>query len=98
MAKITVITALTDYTSKKLSELSIAEIADIIRKDWRKTKGKVHEFAVPYVDAMSCMEKITDTYIAESGKTIVAYFLSNASTWQGATAKEIKTYLNKISK
>jgi hypothetical protein len=34
----------------------------------------------------------------DSGRSIVAYFLSNASTWRGETAKRIKLELNKMLK
>ena len=68
------------------------EIAKEIRKDWEKVS--VH--AKPYLDAMSQLEKVTDRYILEDGKTQVAYFLSNASTWKGDKAKAIKAELKKM--
>ena len=69
------------------------EIASEIRKDWKK----VYFGAVPYLDAMSSLDSIEDNYIMDSGKSIVLYFLSNASTWRGETAKRIKLELKKMA-
>ena len=70
------------------------EIAKEIRKDWQK----VYFGAVPYLDAMSTLNKVTDNYFQDSGKSIVLYFLANASTWRGETAKRIKAELKAITK
>lgn len=68
---------------------SIATIAREIRRTWRQ----VNYAAVPYLEAMSSLDKITDKYIADDGETIVIYFLSNATTWKGDDAKRIKAEL-----
>jgi hypothetical protein len=70
------------------------EIAREIRKDWQK----VYFGAVPYLNAMSTLNKISDDYIMDSGKSIVLYFLANAQTWKGDKAREIKAELNKMCK
>lgn len=70
------------------------EIADEIKKDWRN----VYFGAVPYLNAMQSLSSINDNYGYDTGKSIVLYFLSNASTWRGETAKRIKKELNKIIK
>lgn len=44
---------------------------------------------------MYSLNSVSDNYGADSGKSIVAYFLSNAATWKGETAKAIKKELNK---
>ena len=67
----------------------IYEIAYEIRKDWTKP----YFGAVPYIDAMCSIEKVTDKYMYDSAKSIVLYFLSNANTWRGETAKRIKAEL-----
>lgn len=69
------------------------EIAKEIRKDWKN----VYFGAEPYLKAMSSLTSIEDNYIMESGKSIVLYFLSNASTWRGETAKRIKAELKKMA-
>jgi hypothetical protein len=47
---------------------------------------------------MSQLDSIKDNYGQDSGTSIVAYFLSNASSWKGETAKRIKLELNKMLK
>ena len=73
----------------------LSTIASEIREDWGP---KVNYAAKPYLDAMWALTSITDNYGADSGKSIVAYFLSNASTWRGETAKRIKKELNTLLK
>lgn len=72
--------------------MTIAELANVIRKDWN---NKMYFGAVPYYEAMTCLTSVNDNYGADSGRSVVAYFLSNASTWKGETAKAIKKELNK---
>ena len=71
------------------------EIAREIRKDWG---AKVNFAAKPYLDAMATLNTIDDNYGWDSGKMIVLYFLGNASTWRGETAKRIKTELKAMAK
>ena len=73
---------------------TLNEIAREIRKDWKN----VYFGAEPYLDAMSGLENVNDTYGFDSGKSIVLYFLSNASTWRGEVAKRIKKELNDMAK
>lgn len=74
------------------------QIASEIRKDWRATsKNGIYFGAKPYLDAMECLNSINDNYGMDSGKSIVLYFLSNASTWKGETAKRIKAELKKMA-
>lgn len=71
------------------------EIAKEVRADWG---AKVNYGAKPYLDAMSTLDKITDNYYEDSAKSVVAYFLSNATSWRGETAKRVKLELNKLIK
>jgi hypothetical protein len=73
------------------SNLTLSEIAFLIKKNWTN----VYFGAVPYLNAMQSLTLISDTYGMDSGKSIVAYFLSGATTWRGETAREIKKELNK---
>jgi len=73
---------------------SLSEIAAEIRKDWKN----INFGAVPYLDAMSTLNSVEDNYIMDSGRSIVAYFLSNASTWRGDKAREIKKELKAMIK
>lgn len=69
------------------------EIAADIRKDWG---AKVNFAAKPYLDAMASLNSIEDNYGWDSGKSIVLYFLGNASSWRGETAKAIKKELKSM--
>ena len=73
---------------------SIHEIAQVIRKDWKK----VNFGAVPYLAAMDDLETMDDIYGCEDGRGIVLYFLSNASTWRGPVARAIKAELKGMAR
>jgi len=70
--------------------IPLHEIAREIRRDWG---AKVNYAAKPYLEAMSCLDSIRDNYYDDSARSVVAYFLANASTWRGETAKRIKAEL-----
>lgn len=72
----------------------IYKIAAEVKADWKK----VYFGAVPYLDAMFSLEKITDDFFQDSGSSVVAYFLANAQTWRGETAKRVKKELNAMLK
>ena len=76
--------------SPSLASLSISQLAQIIRQDWKK----VYFGAVPYLSAMSSLDNVSDSYGLDKGSEIVNYFLSNASTWRGPVAKSVKAELN----
>lgn len=69
----------------------------IIARDIRKAWKNVYFGAVPYLQAMAQLDSIKDNYGDDSAKSIVIYFLSNAATWRGPIAKEIKIELKKIA-
>ena len=75
---------------QKVQNRPLCEIARDIRKDWG---SKVYFGAKPYLDAMACLNSINDNYGWDSADNIVRYFLANASTWRGETAKAIKKEL-----
>lgn len=76
----------------------IHDIAFEIWNDWDKVRTNRNHPARPYVQAMTCISNITDNYGADSAKSIVLYFLSNARGWQGDTAKRIKAELKAMTK
>ena len=78
----------------KVAARSLREIARDIRRDWRP----VNYAAKPYLDAMGSLGSITDNYDQDSGASIVAYFLSNATSWRGDVAKQIKAELKAMLK
>jgi hypothetical protein len=71
---------------------AIFEIAREIQRTWPKP----YFGAVPYIEAMLQMVKITDDYGYDRGQDIVRYFLANASTYRGADARRIKAELKEI--
>ena len=73
---------------------SLSVIAAEIRQDWKP----VHYTAKPYLDAMHSLKTMNDKYYADSATSVVAYFLANASTWKGETARRVKKELNKMLK
>jgi hypothetical protein len=73
---------------------SISVIANEIRKDW----SNVYFGAKPYLSAMLFLDGINDNYGCDSARSIISYFLSNAKTWKGEKAREIKKELNKMIK
>lgn len=73
---------------------TLSEIASEIRKHWKP----VNFGAVPYLQAMATLNKVSDNYGMDSGNSIVMYFLSNASTWRGEVARRVKKELNAMIK
>lgn len=68
------------------------KIADEIKANWTP----VWYGAVPYLDAMRYLDKITDNFGEDSGKDVVLYFLSNAKNWRGDVARRIKAELKEM--
>lgn len=75
-----------------------AEIRQIFQRDFPNKWRERFYGAVPYLDAMFSLNSIKDRYIEDSGYSVVAYFLSNVTTWRGEDAKRIKAELNAILK
>ena len=73
---------------------SLSTIANDIRKDWTKP----YFGAVPYLDAMETLNTIRDSYYYDDASDIVRYFLSNATSWKGETARAIKAELKSMLK
>lgn len=88
-------TATPATTTQDYSQHTISQLAGVIRKDWG---AKVNFAAKPYLDAMFSLENINDAYFQDSGKSVVLYFLCNAGSWRGETAKAVKKELNKRAK
>jgi len=72
----------------------LCDIAIDIRRTW----PKVYFGAVPYLMAMHQLGPITGKYGAEDVRSIVLYFLSNATTWRGEDARRIKAELKGMLK
>jgi hypothetical protein len=75
-----------------LAERSLSTIARDIRGTW----PKVYFGAVPYLQAMSALNAVTDKYGEDNARDIVNYFLANAGTWRGEDARRIKAELKSM--
>jgi hypothetical protein len=71
----------------------LSEIAAEVRKDWKK----VYFGAVPYLEAMETLGSIDENYFCDSAESVVLYFLANANTWRGETARRVKAELKKMA-
>lgn len=71
---------------------TLSDIAVEIRKDW----VRLSPYAEPYLDAMFQLSSVHHSYGAESGDSIVRYFLVNAGTWRGETARRVKAELKSM--
>lgn len=74
---------------------TLRAIAGEIQRDWG---DKVYFGAVPYLRAMRGLEKVTDKYGDDDGDSIVRYFLVNAKSWRGETARRVKAELRELTK
>jgi len=52
--------------------------------------------AVPYLNAMRELNSINDNFYDDSARSVVMYFLANASTFRGIEAKRIKLELKSM--
>jgi hypothetical protein len=73
---------------------SLSEIAREISRDW----VPVNYAAEGYLEAMGKLDRITDNYYQDSGKSVVLYFLSNAASWRGDVARRVKAELKEMAK
>jgi hypothetical protein len=72
----------------------LSTIANEIYADWKN----IYFGAVPYLSAMASLGGVSDRYGFDSGESIVRYFLSNAQSWRGEKAKQIKNELKAMLK
>jgi len=70
------------------------EIAREIRADWEKP----YFGALPYIKAMFYVTDLDESFGYDDGRAVVRYFLANAGTWRGETARKIKKELNDMLK
>lgn len=77
------------------------EVAAEVRRDWvdpKTGKSRVYFGAVPYLDAMATLNSVNDRFYEDPAKDVVVYFLSNATTWRGDTARRVKAELKALVK
>jgi hypothetical protein len=73
---------------------AISSIAVDIGKDWQN----ISYSAKPYLSAMYCIDTLDHSYGLDDGRSVVRYFLANASAWRGEKARAIKSELNLMLK
>ena len=71
---------------------TISTIAREISRDWKK----VNYAAKPYLEAMRYIDTAQDKYGFDDARSVVSYFLANASGYRGDTAKAHKAALKAI--
>jgi hypothetical protein len=83
----------TDNNLPDFSNLTISELAFIIYKKW----SNIYFGAKPYLETMQTFNQVSlsGNYGYDSKKSIVLYFLANATTFKGEYARAIKKELNK---
>jgi len=74
-----------------LPRMTVKDIASLISNDWKN----VNFAARPYLDAMYSLNSVSDMYMADTGTSVVAYFLCNATSWRGDVAKAVKKELQR---
>jgi hypothetical protein len=74
--------------------VTVSEIAHAIAKDWKN----ISPYAKDYLNAMKEIRDINGAYYADSAKSVVLYFLANASTYRGENARAYKALLKEMIK
>lgn len=69
-------------------------IANQIKAKWKN----ISPYALPYLNAMLTFSCPTEYYMYDRGSVVILYFLSNAASFKGADASEIKQTLKAMTK
>ncbi len=85
-------------TATTIREGNISDLSRIISRDFRSQGKEVPYNLVPYLDALRQMDSADDVYGVESGKSIIAYALSNMASYKGPTARAVKAELKRRMK
>ncbi len=72
----------------------VYKIAEEILNDWQAP----YFGARPYLAAMLTINNELENYGQDTAKSIILYFLSNASSYRGSKAKELKNELKTLIK
>ena len=82
-----------DKASNSTTPRLLCDIAKEIKKTW----PNINYAARPYLAAMESLTTMDSSYYADGAKSVVLYFLANASTWRGPDARRIKAELKKMA-
>lgn len=77
-----------------INKRPIYKIAEEILNDWTAP----HFAARPYLTAMLTINNEHEQYGQDSAKSIILYFLSNATNYRGSKAQELKKELKTLIK
>jgi hypothetical protein len=72
----------------------VYKIAEEIKNDW----ANPYFGARPYLAAMLTINNELENYGQDTAKSIILYFLSNATTYRGSKAQELKKELKTLIK
>ncbi len=78
-----------------MEKRALSTIAREVRKDWGE---RVYFGAKPYLEAMEDLTTMDDRFFQDDARSIVRYFLANASGWRGETARRVKAELKAMLK
>ena len=81
-------------SNQKTATRPLSAIAAEILVRWKSPNYA----AKPYITAMFALNTVDDKYGYDDARSIVLYFLSNASTWRGDDARRIKAELKALIK
>jgi len=70
----------------------------VIARDIKRNWPEPNYAAIPYLNAMFSLRSIQDNFYADTGQSVVLYFLTNATHWRGEEAKRLKAELRSMLK
>jgi hypothetical protein len=76
--------------------INAARPLSTIARDIKRAWPKVYFAAAPYLAAMEYLDNIDGAYMYDDARSIVRYFLANASTFRGDAAKALKAELKAL--
>lgn len=81
----------TELQAFEMPSKSIHGLALIVKADWKKP----YFGAVPYIEAMMQIYHDDEKYGMDDAKSICTYFLANATTWRGHSARMVKAEIKR---
>lgn len=82
-----------EKTASAIKDADLSDLSSMIRRDLRSQGKKIPFGAEPYLDALSSLSDANESYGMDSGKSMIAYALSNLTSYKGPKARAIKAEL-----
>lgn len=82
-----------EKTASAIKDADLSDLSSMIRRDLRSQGKKIPFGAEPYLDALSSLSDANQSYGMDSGKSMIAYALSNLTSYKGPKARAIKAEL-----